>query len=67
MGHGMAKNLREKLPASSNLVIYDINKAAASAFIDEFGNCKNIVAAASPREVTELAVRILQSYPYGCS
>lgn len=58
MGHGMAKNLREKLPTSSNLVIYDINPVAIVDFENQFGGASNIITASSPREVAEHAVSL---------
>lgn len=55
MGHGMAKNLRQKLPADSGLVIYDINQKAVEAFLAEQAGT-NVRSASSPREVAELSV-----------
>lgn len=56
MGHGMAKNIRLKIAASSTLVIYDINQDAMHEFVKDFGKHGNIVEAASPKEVAEKAV-----------
>lgn len=54
MGFGMAKNVRQKIPASSRLVVCELNKTAR----DEF--CKtvdgDIVTADSPKEVAEQCV-----------
>jgi 3-hydroxyisobutyrate dehydrogenase len=58
MGHGMAKNLREKLPPTSNLIIYDISEVAMTRFVSEFGGGSNIIEAKSPREVAEHAVTV---------
>lgn len=56
MGHGMASNLRRKLPAESVLWIYDINTAAVERFVSEFGNASNVQGATSPRQIYENAV-----------
>ena len=56
MGHGMAKNIRQKIPEPCTLVVYDINTDAVENFVGEFGNGSNIKAASSPKEVAELAV-----------
>lgn len=55
MGHGMAKNIRLRIPDSSLLVVYDVNQEAVQRFIDEH-NGAGVQAAKSPKEVAELAV-----------
>lgn len=55
MGHGMAKNIRLKIPASDVLVCYDVNPKAITQFMGEFVG-SNVRAASSPKEVAELAV-----------
>ena len=59
MGHGMVKNLRQKIPERSLLVIYDINKAVTENFVAEHAKGNNVRIAASPKEVAEIAVSIL--------
>lgn len=56
MGHGMAKNLRQKLPDESLLIVYDINKKAVEAFLQEHAGTK-VQAASSPLQVAQLSVR----------
>jgi hypothetical protein len=56
MGHGMAQNIRPKVPESCKLVIYDINTATLEKFISEYSTNSNVVAATSPKHVAELAV-----------
>ena len=51
----MAKNLREKLPATDTLLINDVNKDAVGKFVDELSGF-TVVAADSPREIAERAV-----------
>ena len=58
MGHGMATNLRKKLPETSTLWIYDINTAAVNRFVSEFEDSPSVQAASSPRQVYEKAVCI---------
>ena len=58
MGHGMAKNIRQKIPENCNLVIYDVKEEAMTDFVNDFGNGSNILAAASPKQVAELAVSL---------
>ena len=57
MGHGMAKNIRLRIPSSCPLLIFDINEEVTKTFVKEFGVDGNVVAAASPKEVAERAVR----------
>lgn len=63
MGHGMAKNIRQKIPANNTLIIYDINVEAMKQFISDYGRESNVWAASSPREVAEHAVRSAASRP----
>lgn len=56
MGHGMAKNIRQKIPENCNLVIYDVREETMASFINDFGNGSNVLAATSPKHVAELAV-----------
>lgn len=56
MGHGMAKNIRLKIPKSSLLVIYDVSQSAMHRFVKEFKG-ENVKAVSSPKEVATYAVR----------
>ena len=56
MGHGMAKNIRQKISDDSTVVVYDINHAALEQFVKDFSSHGPIIAAGSPKEVAELAV-----------
>lgn len=56
MGHGMAKNIRLKVPPTSQLVVFDVNKQAVDSFIQEH-NGVGVKAVSSPREVAEISVR----------
>lgn len=56
MGHGMAKNIRQKVSSDSTVVVYDINHAAVEQFVKDFSRHGPIVTAGSPKEVAELAV-----------
>ncbi|PVH81136.1 hypothetical protein DL98DRAFT_625978 [Cadophora sp. DSE1049] len=63
MGHGMAKNIRQKIPENCNLVIYDVREEAMTDFMNNFGNGSNTLAATSPKQVAELADVIMTSVP----
>lgn len=58
MGFGMAKNVRQKIPSSSKLIVCELNKSAR----DEF--CKtiegDIETAETPKEIAEKCVCTLQ-------
>jgi hypothetical protein len=60
MGIGMAKNLREKLPRESTLVICDVNQARIDEFLGKFASEKSVLdsikVVKTPREVIDLAV-----------
>ena len=57
MGHGMAKNLRQKIWKDSIFVVYDINPVGLEQFIRDFSSSWTIIAAQCQREVAEIAVR----------
>lgn len=67
VGYPMAKNLRNKTPATDSLLIYDINVDAAEKFLDEVRNETRSVdtsrreldigIATSPRVLAEESVR----------
>ena len=56
MGHGMAKNIRQKISNDSTVVVYDINHSALEQFVKDFSRHGPIIAAGSPKEVAEIAV-----------
>lgn len=56
MGHGMAKNIRLKVPPTSQLVIFDVNRQAVDSFVQEHDGV-GVKAVSSPRQVAEIAVR----------
>ncbi|KAH8894629.1 hypothetical protein GQ53DRAFT_858108 [Thozetella sp. PMI_491] len=62
MGHGMAKNIRLKIPQSDVLVIFDVNPQSAGRFVKEFAG-SNVVVAESPKAVAEVADVIMTSVP----
>ncbi|KAL5597187.1 hypothetical protein FOBRF1_010980 [Fusarium oxysporum] len=62
MGHGMAKNLRQKLPQNYPMIVFDVNKEAVNKFLQEHAGT-NVTAASSPKEIAEVADVILTSVP----
>lgn len=56
MGHGMAKNIRLKIPESNLLIVYGVSNTAMQRFIKDYRGY-NVRAASSPKEVAEYAVR----------
>ncbi|KAL3461032.1 NAD binding domain of 6-phosphogluconate dehydrogenase-domain-containing protein [Aspergillus heterothallicus] len=64
MGHGMAKNLRQKIPNSDTLYIYDVNSEVLAKFKREFGGgVRDVIIAESPREIGENCDVVLTSVP----
>lgn len=58
MGHGMANNIRRKIPKTSELIVYDVNPEAITRIIDENPGM-SVRAASSPKDVADIAVRPL--------
>lgn len=63
MGFRMAKNLRAKIPAEDSLVVFDVNKAAASQFLQEAEQSKDgrigtTSLADDVRQLAEQSVRV---------
>lgn len=56
MGFPMARNLRAKIPASSQLVICEVVEAQIQKFLAENKSYGEIRIASTPREVAEHAV-----------
>lgn len=54
MGYGMAKNVREKIPASSKLVVCELVTAQRDKFVKEFEG--DIEVAETPKQVGERCV-----------
>lgn len=63
MGFGMASNIRQKIPASSVLYVYDIFRPACEKFLSEFGHFGPIVIAESVVEVASNAKVLISSLP----
>jgi len=56
MGHGMAKNIRQKIPGSCLLLVFDINKDVTSSFARDFGTEGNVLVVDSPKDMAQRAV-----------
>lgn len=54
MGWGMARNVAQKMPPSSTLVVYDVDTARLNEFISAAG--AHVQIAESPRQVSEQSV-----------
>lgn len=57
MGHGMATNIRHKVPEAAQLIVYDVNADTVARILKENPG-SNIRGASSPREIAEVAVGI---------
>ena len=57
MGYGMARNVRQKIPKSSTLYVFDLNKAALEKFVEESKNDGPVKVVSSAKEVVDNAVR----------
>lgn len=51
----MAKNLRDKIPESDTLTVYDVNTSSTQKLLAET-NAQNLHIAQSPKEVAEKSV-----------
>jgi len=56
MGYPMAMNIRQKMPSSSKLYIFDVSKAALERFVSEYSSMGEIIIASSSKEVVDNAV-----------
>lgn len=65
IGHGMAKNLRQKLPSSTTLHVYDINEQAVNRLVTEYGSYGKIQPATSAKILADQCDTILSSVPNG--
>lgn len=54
MGYGMAKNVREKIPSSSKLIVCELNTAQRDKFVKEIEG--DIETAETPKEIGEKCV-----------
>ena len=54
MGFGMAKNVRQKIPASSKLIVCELNKSAREEFCSTIEG--KIETAETPKEIAEKCV-----------
>ncbi len=57
MGFGMASNIRAKIPASSTLIICELNRARRDEFVANVRG--NVKTAETPKELAEKAVSSL--------
>lgn len=66
MGWGMAMNIRQKLPRSSNLIVCEVSEARRDQFVAQAGTKGPVETAATPREVAAQAVSVgrLQKYNF---
>ena len=58
MGYGMARNVRQKIPKSSTLYVFDLNKSALDKFVEESKNDGPVEVCSSAKEVVDHAVCI---------
>jgi 3-hydroxyisobutyrate/3-hydroxypropionate dehydrogenase len=56
MGYGMAKNVREKIPSTSKLIVCELNTSARDKFVNEFESAGTIEVAESPKVIGEKCV-----------
>ncbi|KAJ5779158.1 hypothetical protein N7457_006878 [Penicillium paradoxum] len=63
MGSGLARNLRQKIPSSSKLYIYDTNRAVCDKFVADFNECGPIEIVESPKEAAMHAKVVVSSLP----
>ena len=56
MGYGMAKNVRQKIPKSSTLYVFDLNKTALEKFVEETKDDGPVKVVSSAKEVVDNAV-----------
>jgi len=56
MGYGMARNVRQKIPKSSTLYVFDLDKAALERFVAETKNDGLVKVVSSAKEVVDNAV-----------
>lgn len=61
MGYGMASNIRQKMPSSSVLFIYDVYAPACDKFVAEFNHFGRIEIAQSVKEAAEKTKNIISS------
>lgn len=59
MGYGMARNVRQKIPKSSTLYVFDLNKTALEKFVAETKNDGPVKVCSSAKEVVDHAVRFV--------
>jgi 3-hydroxyisobutyrate dehydrogenase len=63
MGYGMASNLRKKIPLSSTLFVYDVDRALCDKFKAEFSGHGPIETKESIKETVEYAQVLVSSLP----
>ncbi|KAJ7594584.1 NAD binding domain of 6-phosphogluconate dehydrogenase-domain-containing protein [Mycena floridula] len=65
MGYPMASQLRQKLPSTTAITIYDIDTSAVERFVAEYESFGEIVVAENAREVAEKSRCIITIVPEG--
>lgn len=63
MGYEMAKNVRQKMPASSTLYVNDISRAQCEKFLDEFHSLGPVEIVQTACEVAQKAGVIISIVP----
>lgn len=63
MGYAMAGNIRQKMPPSSTLYVYDIHRPSCERFASEFEGFGNIKIVDSPREAAAPAKVVVSIVP----
>jgi len=63
MGYGMASNIRQKIPSSSVLYIYDVHRPACDKFVSEFRQFGPIFIAKSVKEAAANSKVLISSLP----
>ncbi|KAK5172093.1 uncharacterized protein LTR77_003731 [Saxophila tyrrhenica] len=61
MGFGMAKNVRQKIPSSSKMIVCELNKSARDEFCNTIEG--TLETAESPKEIAEKCDIIISSLP----
>ena len=65
MGFAMAGNIRQKIPSSSTLYVYDVFQPTCERFVDEFKARGRVEIVKSPKEAASRAGVIISIVPTG--
>ncbi|KAK6515629.1 hypothetical protein TWF506_007954 [Arthrobotrys conoides] len=66
MGYPMARNLRDKIPKTDSIIIYDINESATSRFVEEANDAEpgaSVTIAKSLQDVSRVSDTIVTMLP----